>query len=377
MEKNASNRHGIRIIATLCVAALAGAACAQEARNPDAPDGQSMRLERLKASGKDSSLTVLPVGLAGKPSPQVGEALGILLERGGMKNLEVGTTEFRPTEKADLAQTVTSLGEFVKTNPPTTDFVLFADFLGVPGKGISEVRGVIVNKQGEVAWQDRQTADDADFKRMKPGEPMTGCLFVVERLRPVLNLGDPNRENAPQGKLAQRWEQKTGVANEAELKAMKERQQIFKKAAASATLLVHPVRAGGKSISEGAVHLAKLLNDAKLIMATAASDGPQLDIKGDMNEQKVLWGMARAFRAHVQAHPPEADYVLFADYLMGKDALGKDAVGGVHFAVCDRKGELVIVDYQNDHHADFKAIKPKTSEDCDRLVLKRLEGYCK
>jgi hypothetical protein len=38
---------------------------------------------------------------------------------------------------------------------------------------------------------------------------------------------------------------------------------------------------------------------------------------------------------------------------------------------------LVIVDYQNDHHDDFNAIKPKSAEDGDRLVLKRLEGYCK
>jgi len=37
----------------------------------------------------------------------------------------------------------------------------------------------------------------------------------------------------------------------------------------------------------------------------------------------------------------------------------------------------VIVDYQNDHHTDFNAIKPKSAEDCNRLVSKRLEGYCK
>jgi len=202
---------------------------------------------------------------------------------------------------------------------------------------------------------------------------MTCCLLLVERLRPVLNLGDPNREDAPQGKLAQRWEQKTGTPDEAEQKAMKERQQAFKKAASTATIVVYPVRADGKSNPVSAVHLAKLLNDARLIKAIAASDGPQLDIKGNMNEQKMLWDMARAFHEHVQAHPPEADYALFADYMM----MDKNAVGTVHFAVCDRTGQLVIVDYQNDHHTDFNAIKPKSAEDCNRLVSKRLEGYCK
>jgi hypothetical protein len=153
---------------------------------------------------------------------------------------------------------------------------------------------------------------------------------------------------------------------------MNVRQQAFKKAASKATLVVYPVRVGSNSNPESAGHLAKLFNDAGLTKAVAASEGPQLDIKGNMNEQKVLWDMARAFREHVQAHPPEADYAIFADYLMGKDA-----VGGVHFAVCDRKGQLVIVDYQNDHHADFNAIKPKSAEDSDRLVSKRLKGYSK
>jgi len=377
MGRRTNHRHRIRTIAALCVAALVGTTCAQEAAKPAAPAGQSRPLDQLKSAGKDASLTVLPANLGGKPSPQVGEALGMLLERAGMRNLEIGVAEFSPPKDADLTQTAASLGEFVRANPPTTDYVLFADFVGTPGKGVAEVRGVIVNKQGDVVWQDRQTADDADFKRIKPNEPMECIILLAERLRPVLNLDDPNlEEDAPQGKqgkLAQRWEQKTGVPDEAERKAMEDRQQAFKKAASTATLVIYPVRSGGKSNADSAVHLAKLFNDAGLTKAVAASDGPQLDIKGDMNEQKVLWGMARAFREHVQAHPPEADYALFADYLM----MGKDAVGGVHFAVCDRKGELVVVDYQNDHHADFNAIKPKSAEDGDRLVLKRLEGYCK
>ena len=192
----------------------------------------------------------------------------------------------------------------------------------------------------------------------------------------MLNLGDPNREDAPKSKLAQRMAQKTGVPDEAEQKAMNERQQAFKKAASKATLVVYPVRVGSNSNPENAAHLAKLFNDAGLTKATAASEGPQFDIMVNMNEQKMLWDMAHAFREHIQAHSPEADYALFADYLMmGKDAVG--AVHFVHFAVCDRKGQLVIVDYQNDHHDDFNAIKPKSAEDGDRLVLKRLEGYCK
>lgn len=371
MKRRADYKPLTEAFMMLGIAVLAGTASAFQAGDQTAPAGQNKNLEQLKARGKEASLTVLPVGLAGNPSPQVGEVFGMLLERAGMTNLEIGGAEFRAPAKADLAQTASSLSEFVRANPIKTDYALFADFLGSPGK-VAEVRGVIVNKQGEIAWQDRQTVDDADFKRIHPREPMECILLLVERLRPVLNLGDPNRENAPQGKLAQRWEQETGVANEAEIKAMNERQQALKKAASKSTLLVYPARAGGKPNPDSAVRLAKMFNDAGLVNATAASGGPQLDIKGNMNEQKMLWDMARAFREHVQSHAPEADYVLFADYLMGKDS-----VGGVHFALCDRKGDLVIVDYQNDHHPEFNAIKPKSVEDCDRLVLKRLEGYCR
>lgn len=373
MKRCANNRQRIGTIVTLCVATLVGAACSLHAGEHAASAGQGRLLDQLKSSSKDATLTVFPAGLGGKPFPQVGEALGILLEQAGMKNLEIGVTEFRPPEKADLAQTATALGEFVRANPPTTDYALFADILGSPGKGISEVRGVIVNKQGEVVWQDRQTAEDAGFKRLTPLEPMTCCVLLVERLQPVLNLGDPNREDAPEGRLAQRYRQKSGVPDEAEFNAMKERQQAFKKAASKATLVVYPVRVGSNSNPENAAHLAKLFNDAGLTKAIAASEGPQFDIKVNMNEQKMLWDMARAFCEHVQAHPPEADYALFADYLMRS----KDAVWTVHFAVCDRKGQLVIVDFQNDHHDDFNAIKPKSADDGDRLVLKRLQGYCK
>jgi tetratricopeptide (TPR) repeat protein len=49
----------------------------------------------------------------------------------------------------------------------------------------------------------------------------------------------------------------------------------------------------------------------------------------------------------------------------------------VHFVVCDRKGEWVIVDMQNSQHPDYQDIKPTSSEGCNKLLVKRLEGYLK
>jgi hypothetical protein len=372
MKTLAGNGQRVRLIVGLLAINCLGTALGQEATKPVAPAVVQKALDEFKAAGKDASLTVLPVYLDGSSSKQGGEVLGMLLERAGMQNLELGTAEFRPPEKADMTQTATALAEFVHANPVNTNYVLFAEFLGSHAAGVTEVRGVIVNKQGQLVWQERQTPEDADFKRIKPREPMDCCVLLAERLRPVLNLDDPARADAPAGKLAERWQQKTGVPNEAEREAIKERQAAFKQAAATATLLIYPAHAGDQMSPKSATHLAQMINEAKLLKATAADQGPQLEVKPDMNEQKMLWGMARAFSTEVQAHPPKSDYVLYADYLMGKNA-----VGGVHFAICDSKGQLVIVDFQNSHWDDFKAINPKSAEDCDRLVLKRLEGYCK
>ena len=47
----------------------------------------------------------------------------------------------------------------------------------------------------------------------------------------------------------------------------------------------------------------------------------------------------------------------------------------MHFAVCDRQGDWVIVDLQNSHHPDYQSIKPTSTDRCEELLLKRLQGY--
>jgi hypothetical protein len=47
-------------------------------------------------------------------------------------------------------------------------------------------------------------------------------------------------------------------------------------------------------------------------------------------------------------------------------------VGAVHFVVCEKSGDWVLVDFQNSTHEDFQRISPKNVEDCDRLAVERL-----
>jgi hypothetical protein len=354
------------------VAALAGATAAQGSCAAGASvESGPQSLEALKRDGKQASMTVLPVGLAGQPSPQVGEVVGLLLERGGMTHLVVEAPAFRPPADADLAATATALGEFVKANPISTDYALYVDVRGTVEKGCDEVRTFVAGKGGEAVWQDRQTRQDDDFRRLQPREPLQFALLAVERLRPVLALDDPTQSGAPEGKLAASWGAKTGVPTDAERAAMEARAATFARTAPSARLAVFAPLIDDRVGAAEAADLAKAIGEAHLAHAAAAPGQPKLEVKPAMNEQKMLWDLARAFRDWVKANPPDADYALYPHYLGVKNG----RVGAVHFVVCDRQGEWVVVDYQNDHHADFGAVDPKNPADCNRLLVRRLQGY--
>ena len=117
----------------------------------------------------------------------------------------------------------------------------------------------------------------------------------------------------------------------------------------------------------------RLIRQAGLCDATEA--GQTIVLKAslaDPNELKALWGLAREFRVFLRSHPPEADYAIYADYAFNPQ---KPEQGFVHFVVCDRKGEWVIVDMQNSHHRDYQSIGITSRERCDKLLVKRLEGY--
>ncbi len=327
------------------------------------------RLEALKAKGPNAEVTVFPGLLGGRVFPQVGEALAMMLERAGMEKLELSSQVFQRAEPATMEQATGAFGDFVRTHPVSTEYALYAEFLGAPATGFSEVRGILVDRGGNTVWVDRQTPEDAEFQKLRPREPMECILLLVSRLRGTLGLQDPLRPDAPEGRIAQRAAEKTGLPTEAERAAMKKGLEAARTRFGSSKVTVFPVLIGGRTDRAQATHLARLLSGEKLGEAEVAEGGPVLGGKPDMNEQKMLWDMARAFREYVRQTPPTADYAVYAEYMID---LKQGRTGAVHFAVCDRSGEWVIVDFQNDHHEDFQGIAPKSGDDCDRLLVKRL-----
>lgn len=229
---------------------------------------------------------------------------------------------------------------------------------------------VVVDKAGSFVWADHQTPECTIFKRVNPRNPMTCCVLVGECLNDVLHL--PNAIGTPskEGRMAARWAEKSGTPSNEEFDAIKDRQKALKAALKSAKLEVYPVLLGGTVDRAGAEHLVALIKGAGLCDATVAGTEPCFEIKPNSNEQRRLWDLAKAFQTQVRKEKQQADYALYAEY-----AIGGGQAHAVHFIICDRYGEWVVVDFQNSHHDDFNAVKPESRADCDELVLRRLKGY--
>ena len=144
----------------VCVSRFPVAAEPQAGMAPE----QAKRLELMKSKGPDASLTILPVRLAGKPWDRVTEVVGVLLEQQGLKNIELGQTPFEPAE-TNLESLAAAVGAFVKTNPITTSYALYAEYNGDHKTGLNELRAVVVDQTGAVVWTDRQTPQDEAFKK--------------------------------------------------------------------------------------------------------------------------------------------------------------------------------------------------------------------
>jgi hypothetical protein len=301
------------------------------------------------------------------------DTLGLLLEEKGYDKFEMTDTVFRfPEGKAARKERAGVFGKFVSELDLKTDYALCTVFTLHLEKSFQEVYTVIVDTRGGIVWEDSQGPGDPEFDKDFPGTPEKCCRLVCRRLTPVMSLDKlPKRELSEDKKRALRKMRTEEPPSQSEFAATSKRLKAMKKAGTSARLIIYPARVGGDHTDKASARrLTKLANDAGLCQATVAKTGPVLEGSGWPNEMKVLWLFAHATREYAQEHPADSDYVLFADYWFAPD--GK--VWAVHFVVCDRAGDWVIVDLQNSHQKEFQRISPKNLEDCDRLVLERLKA---
>lgn len=321
-------------------------------------------------AGKEASITLFPTLLGGQVSSDVTDVAGLMLERATMDRLETSEAAFRPPADADLERFALAFGEFVRDQSLETDYALVAEYLGSPASGVEAVRVAVVDRAGRVVWADRQGPGDIFFERVKPECPMTCTLLAVEMVRSVLDLPDPQQmPEKEDGKFAQRMSRKSGLPPSGERDAMSPREEHLKATRSTASLVVYPVRRGdATSIADGE-RLAELLREHGFQVVTSTDVPPEVEVEPSRNQLSMLWGLAGSFRDYLREHPADADYALVADYI-GSPQL--DRVGGVHYVICDRSGEWVMVGLQNSHHDEFQEVAPDSPEDCGRLVAKSL-----
>jgi hypothetical protein len=261
----------------------------------------------------------------------------------------------------------------MKKNPVTTEYALYAEFNGNREIGLVELRAVVVDNGGRVVWMDRQGVQDEAMQRLESKEPMTFSVLLAERLCPALGLNEETAKAAKPGAMARRMEDRNGLPPEAERAQLLERQKLLKASGQSVKLVIFPVRIGGAVNAASAIELATMISNAGLCTSVPAAQSPLLKAsQADPSELKVLWALTRDFREYCRKNPTDGDYVRYADYPFNPEQWQQ---GFVHFVVCDRSGEWVIVDLQNSHHPDYQSVEPTSREDCNRILVKGLQGY--
>lgn len=293
------------------------------------------------------------------------EMLGLLLEEKGYDKYQIADVTFElPDGNPTRQERTAAFTKFVSEQDLKTDYALNTEITIFADKSGLYVYSIIVDANGNLAW-----ADDREYR----GKLEFDCLEVArERLTPVMDLDKLSKKELTGDKKQILWQQRAKQpASGSERKAMNERLKAMKQAGPSARVLVYPARVGGDHADPNcAAHLCELLNEAKLCRASVAKTAPVMEGSGWPNEMHVLWLFARSVREHLRQHPADSDYVLFADYWFAPN----NRVWAVHFVVCDRAGEWVIVDLQNSHQEAFQRINPQNLDDCDRLVLDRFKA---
>ncbi len=354
------------------VAVAVGSLAVRAAPPENTPSARSVKLEQ-------KSVTVFPVVIT--PAKDIGpdfrkriaEVVGMLLERADMKDVRLANAEFLPKPGDKTEQVASAFGQFVAGQNLETPYALLSEIQGEREKGIDAIRTVVVDAKGNVvlAEEIRREAFPQSGPTA-PKDPMTCCIFIVNRLREPWGLADPLRNDAPAGKVQENWKTRSGLPTDEEVEAIKQREAKLRKQLAESSLEICPAFAGGKPDPETQARLAVLLADAGFASVQAVDKGPDLKVQGSPNEQEVLWRTARAVRAYFQEHSPSSQYVLVADFGIGRSDKGVK-VGAVHWIICDQRGDWVMVDYQNSHHDDFQKIEPDSVDDCLELVKIRLK----
>jgi hypothetical protein len=151
---------------------------------------------------------------------------------------------------------------------------------------------------------------------------------------------------------------------------MEQRLEKLKTGVKTTQIAIYATCIGDEHNAESASRLVSLATQRLGCKTTTVDKPVSIQHQPTGNEQKLLWDLAREFRDYLLANPTDSNYAMLAEYFI--DPGGRQMAGAVHFVVCEKSGDWVLVDFQNNQHEDFQRISPKSIEDCDRLAVERL-----
>jgi len=333
--------------------------------------GETVRRDALRRAGVGASLALWPVRVLGRANADVADALGLVLERQGMPSLTAVANTFDARELAWEAIPA-AFGAHVATGPgkglvPAAGYALYAEFLGDPKQGPTEVRFVVVDAKGGTVLSDRQSPGDATFRRTAGADPdPLGCATCVgERLFELAGWSKVPG-GVRDGRFGALWQKKSGAPDRKERAAMQQRAATLRSSLAEATVAVFAplwpaatdVDAARFAAAVGAGLACKAATPVAVTVAVAPSP----------NQQKRLYDLAAVVKAQLQKQPIEADYAVAVD--LGFAEGGQ--AGYANVVVLDRAGELVLAEFQNDQHPLFRQQAPKSLADGEKLAVAML-----
>lgn len=323
----------------------------------------------LAAGGPTTGLVLYPVRTLGRPDQNVADVLGLVLEKHGMENLRAADAVFNADASKPWEAVTTDFAAFVRQNPPAAAYALYAEYLGDPRSGPTEVRWVIASRAGDIALVDRQTPADADFKRTaaRDPDPMGCSVLVAERIFSRLHW--TRQTAAGQGRFARLWAEKSGTPSEQERAQMQQRLAALQKEWPSASLVVFPPLVNGRPDTESGMRLAQRLTKQLGRPVTLVDRAAAIQLAPTSNEQKRLWDLARGLRQELRTRAPAADYALIAEFLVDGEAR---TPRGVHLVICDHGGDWVAVDFQNDQQVEVRRLSRKGVSGCEELATQRI-----
>ncbi len=359
----------LTLFAALAAACSSSAPLGAQDQDP-AHEGRRQSLHR---AGVAAPFVLMPVRVLGRADANIADVLGLTLERQGMSELEVAAKPFDPGDAA-WDQLPAKFAAHVQANAPATGgkrHALYAEFLGDPRQGPSEVRFVVVDGDGAIVLVDRQTPADAAFRRTakKDPDPLGCSRLVAERLF-ELAAWQPVPGGVRDGKFAAKWDQKSGAPSRAEREAMQKRLDQLKERCLEASFAVQPPVCPSSPDGRDGVDVARFaaLLTERLGGKPFAGAAAKLTVPTGGNQQRHLWDLAKALQKAQQATPVDADYVVAIEAAV--DVGG--AHGFVNLVVVDRAGACVLADFQNDQHATWKKHAPKGLADAEKVAADRL-----